>query len=78
MKKIIILSILITIVILIYILGQMELILLNKTITADNIYYIAKEVDKSKLSEEKKDKIISNIILYNKKCYGKKVKELMK
>lgn len=77
MKKIVIVAFILVIISLVFLLNQMEIFLLNKTITSENVYYIAKEVDKSNLSEEKKDNIILNIIIQNKNCYGKKVKDLM-
>jgi len=77
MKKIVIVFFLIVIASLIYILNDMEFILLNTTITENNIYSIAKKIDNSNLNDKVKTKIIMNLIIQNTNCYGKKLKDLM-
>lgn len=77
MKKIIIIFFIIIVISLVYILDNMEIGLLNTTITKNNIYTITKKVDNSNLNDEMKTKIIMNLILQNENCYGKKVKHLI-
>lgn len=77
MKKIVIIFFILIIVSCIYIFNNMELALLNTTITEKNIYTLSQKVNESNLNDEIKTKIIMNLIIKNTNCYGKKLKHLM-
>lgn len=77
MKNIIIIFFIVILLALAYIIINMEIPLLNTTITKDNIYSLSVKVDNSNLSDEVKTKIIMNLIIQNESCYGKKIKDLI-
>lgn len=76
MKKIVTLLFIIIVLLSIYIINQLEIPLMLKTITEDNYLKIAEEISESNLNETKKVSLTFKLLLNPSNYIGKKVKDL--